>query len=105
MSKHTPGPWHALSNCEGDPLTRIGFTRLGVGDGYDSICIALLQHNGSSDAEISANATLIASAPNMLQALRRAVLALAFAAETFPAMRDDYEAVSAAIDQATGGVA
>ena len=38
----------------------------------------------------------------MLDALRRAVLALAFAAETSPAMHDDYEAVSAAIKKATG---
>ena len=45
---------------------------------------------------------LIAAAPDMLAALRRAVLALAFAAETSPAMRDDYEAVSAAIARATG---
>lgn len=38
----------------------------------------------------------------MLDALRRAALALAFAAESSPAMRDDYEAVSAAIAKATG---
>jgi hypothetical protein len=38
----------------------------------------------------------------MLAALRRAALALAFAAESLPAMRDDYEAVSAAIARATG---
>ncbi len=38
----------------------------------------------------------------MLQALRRAVLALAFAAEKSDAMRDDYNAVSAAIARATG---
>lgn len=42
---------------------------------------------------------------DMLRALRRAVLALAFAAESSPAMRDDYEAVSAAIAKATGGAA
>ena len=37
----------------------------------------------------------------LLLALRRAVLALAFAAESSPAMRDDYEAVSAAIAKVT----
>lgn len=35
-----------------------------------------------------------------LKAMRRAVLALAFAAETSPAMRDDYNALSAAIEHA-----
>jgi hypothetical protein len=39
---------------------------------------------------------------DLLEALRRSVIALAFAAETSPAMRDDYEAVSAAIAKATG---
>jgi hypothetical protein len=38
----------------------------------------------------------------MLNALRRAALALAFAAESSPAMQDDYNAVSAAIAEATG---
>jgi hypothetical protein len=42
------------------------------------------------------------AAPEMLAALRRAALALAFAAETSPAMRDDYNAVSEAIAKATG---
>ena len=48
------------------------------------------------------DAQLMTAAPEMLAALRRAVLALAFAAETHPAMRDDYNAVSAAIAKATG---
>lgn len=48
------------------------------------------------------DARVIANAPAMLEALRRAVLALAFAAESSDAMRDDYEAVSAAIAKATG---
>ena len=38
----------------------------------------------------------------MLQALRRAALALAFAAETSEAMRDDYNAVRDAIARVTG---
>jgi hypothetical protein len=45
---------------------------------------------------------LIAAAPAMLLALRRAVIALAFAAENSAAMRDDYLAVSDAIAKATG---
>jgi hypothetical protein len=48
-----------------------------------------------------ANARLIAAAPCLLAACRRAVLALAFAAETAPAMWDDYKAVSDAIAKAT----
>jgi hypothetical protein len=48
------------------------------------------------------DARLIAAAPDLLEALRRAVIALDFAAETSPAMHDDYKAVSAAIAKATG---
>jgi hypothetical protein len=55
-----------------------------------------------SKAKYEANASLIEAAPDMLKALRRAVLALAFAAENSPAMRDDYNAVSEAIAKATG---
>lgn len=56
----------------------------------------------ADENENMANARLICAAPDMLEALRRAVLALAFAAETSSAMRDDYEAVSRAIAKATG---
>lgn len=38
----------------------------------------------------------------LLAALRRAALALAFAAESSPAMQDDYNAVSEAIAKAVG---
>ncbi len=53
-------------------------------------------------AVVHPDARLIEAAPTMLAALRRAALALAFAAETSPAMQDDYNAVSAAIALATG---
>jgi hypothetical protein len=58
--------------------------------------------NVNDSGENEANARLISEAPNMLAALRRAALALAFAAESSAAMRDDYEAVSKAIARATG---
>jgi len=44
----------------------------------------------------------LATYSELLSALRRASLALAFAAESSPAMKDDYNAVSAAISRATG---
>ena len=37
----------------------------------------------------------------LVAALRRAAIALAFASETSDAMRDDYDAVTAAIEKAT----
>ena len=52
---------------------------------------------------VSASAVLYAheQMEASLKAMRRAVLALAFAAETSAAMRDDYDALDAAIKQAT----
>jgi hypothetical protein len=94
-AKHTPGPW-TLNKTGGIPI--VGFD---VGDGGELLPIVPEVH-GYNKREAKSNARLIAAAPDMLAALRRAVLALAFAAETSPAMRDDYEAVSAAIAKATG---
>ena len=93
MSKHTAGPWRVAraSLYAGNDLNV---------DSYEHGYVALCGKRGDEVAE--ANANLIAAAPEMLDALRRAVLALAFAAETSPAMHDDYEAVSAAIKKATG---
>ena len=57
----------------------------------------------SAGAVLHAHAQIEASkveAAASLKAMRRAVLALAFAAETSPAMRDDYNALSAAIERA-----
>jgi len=53
------------------------------------------------DQDDMRNAILISEAENMLKALRRAALALAFATELSPAMQDDYKAVSNAIEKAT----
>ena len=53
-------------------------------------------------AVVHPDARLIEAAPIMLAALRRAALALAFAAKTSRTMQDDYNAVSAAISAATG---
>lgn len=88
MSAHTPGPWRIVG-------TNNGLFIAGAKPGY----LAEVRDCGSGD--VAANARLIAAAPDMLQALRRAALALAFASEQSEAMRDDYEAVSAAIHRAT----
>jgi hypothetical protein len=107
LKRATPGPWHLTVGASGVEGVRVSF-RI---DANPQISIASGQsqeHLGEDcgsrilEAECIANARLIAAAPDMLAALRRAVLALAFAAETSPAMRDDYEAVSAAIAKATG---
>lgn len=83
---HAPGPWEVGGTVR--PCVFIGSLRVFTGV--------------VNDEESRANARLIAAAPDMLAALRRAALALAFAAESSKAMQDDYEAVSAAIAKATG---
>ena len=89
MTKFTPGPWTATAKRVTAPETE------------DRLALDV-QINGGNRDDNKANARLIAAAPDMLVALRRAVLALAFAAESSPAMRDDYNAVSDAIAKATG---
>lgn len=68
MGAHTPGPWHATSSGEGLPLTRIGYAMRGLGGGYDSHCIALMSVEQRDDEVVSANAQLIAAAPDLLEA-------------------------------------
>jgi hypothetical protein len=99
VSKHTPGPWTAFRH-EGTPGRHLPGWHINEAGGPGYVCSVECYEHRAEQCE--ANARLIGAAPDMLQALRRAVLALAFAAETFPAMRDDYEAVSNAIDKATG---
>ena len=96
MSKHTPGPWRVeyetdISGTENDPEN-------GCVGPVDVAHVYMRTVPGRHEA----NARLIAAAPDMLQALRDAALALSFAAETWPAMAFDHRAVLAVIERATG---
>lgn len=95
MSMHTPGPWFVGGETDHGEI-------LICSDARPTICAV---DPGAREWCTQANARLIAAAPKMLEALRRASLALAFASEQSEAMRDDYRAVSEAIAEATGGVA
>lgn len=73
-ARHTPGPWDASAINADLPLTRIGHIRPGVGG--DSPCIALLAGT-RPHAETSANARLIAAAPDLLDIIETIAVALA----------------------------
>jgi len=92
-AQHTSGPWKLYRPH------RESFWHVNQDGGPGYICDAPMYEHRAAECE--ANARLIAAAPDMLLALRRAALALAFAAEESEAMRDDYNAVSAAIAKAT----
>jgi len=104
MSKHTPGPWTFSTSSDGWSYS----IYIAQADGapytpnYSDVAYITQTCTGERQQVQEANARLIAAAPDMLDALRRAVLALAFASETSAAMHDDYEAVSRAIAKATG---
>jgi hypothetical protein len=97
MSAHTPGPWKVISEAaarevEVFEIAEVSHFRVicdGRGDGF------------ASAGDAFADASLIAEAPTLLAAARRAVLALAWAAERNPIFAQDYEAVSDAIARAT----
>lgn len=101
---HTPGPWSLEVHESSFDGVSVGWsissdTRVNIANGQAQ------EHLGKSGilrTECIANAHLIVAAPTMLAALRRAALALSFAAEESTAMRDDYEAISAVIEEATG---
>ena len=89
-TKHTPGPWYALS--EGVTDAAIGYRAIIDAHGY-TVC------NPSPMGE--ANARLIAAAPELLRALEFAKNELHY----HPATRNSeaLEVVRAAIAKATGG--
>ena len=106
-AEHAPGPWKAVGSIpeEGCDCFWISGTKVGSDGKPFDWDIATV--NGSQRSETcQANAHLIAAAPDMLKALRRAVMALAAASEKWPQHFDDeYEIVSAAIAKATGAAA
>ena len=73
MSKHTPGPWHLLSELDGDgDILRICQTNA-PSPGFH---VALVYGHGGDiehDTERTANAKLLAAAPEMLEALSQLV--------------------------------
>jgi hypothetical protein len=92
-TRHTPGPWIA-----------VGFWVEHPSDKRPDICNCdprSMDQEGRSDAEILANARLIAAAPDLLEALRGAL-------EHWPVPssickdRPAWEAARAAIAKATG---
>lgn len=68
--KHTPGPWHVgAGNGHGSIFADIGRMRYeGTGTALYPVCSV---NYGYDDAEDSANANLIASAPDLLCMLQR----------------------------------
>lgn len=94
MSKYTPGPWvhHQEDNIITTP------------NGLSKLLEWQARSLHVSQEERDANARLIAAAPAMLEALRKAVLLLAGVCVHSPELEphETYEAVSAAISKATG---
>lgn len=99
MTKHTPGPWRILrENVDGDVETQIlsadGNSLMGDARYYPWV------------PAYEADWLLIAAAPELLEALRKAVLALAHICESDPQdarlYGATYQAVSDAIAKATG---
>ncbi len=98
MSTHTPGPWKAVSS--------------GVSAQIDCMEIAEVSHmrvipasgGWPTPGEPEDDARLIAAAPDLLEALRKAVVLLAGVCVHSPELEayETYEAVSAAIAKATG---
>ena len=100
MSRHTPGPWMAQIARE---ETGFRMVRTYVLDGASGDPIAHVQANGMAEEE--ANARLIAAAPDLLDALRKAQSLLVELRAHELTDADDVEvmaAIEAVIVKATG---
>ena len=100
MNTHTKGAWHiGEGNGEGSIFADSGRTRL-ESDGTTLYPICQV-NNGWNEAEDAANARLIATAPELLEALRVAESELRYHAATRNS--EALNIVRAAIQKATGG--
>ena len=94
---HTPGPWVELETESSVDLEDCeGWQDIGTADGRVMAIAVGYARFPSDDAEHTANARLIAAAPDLLDALRLAVVPLGSTGPT-----PVYEAVLAAILKAT----
>jgi hypothetical protein len=111
MNNHTPGPWHAATADEWRTASgehaqwgrfdiSAGSNDPAAEDYYRVASVSNVNNSGQNQA----NAKLIAAAPDMLEALRKAVVLLAGVCVHSPELEphEIYEAVSAAIAKATG---
>jgi len=89
MKKHTNGPW-LITTIDGDDCLMVG-----GGDGSD--VVADIRTDWPED-EVEANAHLIASAPEMLEALKK----LAECSKEIPLMKYEQGLVDKAIAHAEG---
>lgn len=100
--KHTPGPWYlgiywypAHSNAEGGVMRTD--LRLPIECGADSaFCVEVIQRENGLEAELLANARLIAAAPDLLEALQYVLSAHG------EQLTDAFEQARKAITKATG---
>jgi len=101
MNKHTPAPWHVgIGNGEGSIFSDSGRTRLE--DGGTTLYPICSYNRGWNADEDAANARLIASAPDLLAALRECLTLLNDPdAEGSDALRVERQII-AAIAKATG---
>jgi hypothetical protein len=99
--KHTPGPWIITQESYGTVIRGAEVVR--ESDGYEYPFREYVASTwGERSDTTDADARLIAAAPEMLDALRRASMALAWASDREPVLIDDYNAVNDIIARATG---
>ena len=107
-TQHTPGPWWVSGDMPGEHKAEFPVVRAFV-DGTKAITVCKVGSNNqyrstSPNGRDFSNARLIAAAPEMLSALRKAVVLLAGVCVHSPELspHETYEAVSDAIAKATG---
>lgn len=111
MSAHTPGPWGLAHYAKGAalPIPFIEHKTIAVfSDGARQGDVAYMQHGLWGDDQALANARLIASAPDLLEALQTCMAALHWNEEAgclTGITGDQWHAALDIIDKATGEAA
>ena len=103
-TKHFPGPWEFVPKLTGSENHKGFFVRAEKAARNGKWALAEVQPGDDNGKLGEANARLIAAAPEMLAALRKAAVLLAGTCLHAPELQphETYEAVNAAIAKATG---
>ncbi len=105
MSKHTPGPWKLIKNpLPGEPNARCPYWHMDAGAGYPREVDGELRGFRVAAYMSNADARLIAAAPDLLEACKRALPYLAnhigLTLDEGPGDRYAYDLMEAAIQKA-----
>lgn len=96
MAKHTPGPWKVIVIHPGFTMDKVADYEIWGGDGMNLVC----RYKPVDSEDNEANARLIATAPDLLEACKEALIDLEFLKDYIPRGSNSIKKLKQAIAKA-----